>query len=208
MIAPEVEHALETGAPVVALESAIITHGMPYPTNANTASTLESIIRSHGVTPATVAFLDGKVHVGLSAAQIDALADPNTPRDRPAVKVSRRDIAPALAGRRAGGTTVAGTMVAAHSVGITGFVTGGIGGVHRGAQSSESGLRPAERIRAKGWADGRHGCFCRLDRAGPDGEWQLEKGWAEVRSFVSYYLAAPHPRTPNSSWRGTDARSP
>jgi pseudouridine-5'-phosphate glycosidase/pseudouridine kinase len=110
---------------------------MPHPTNLTTAQTLETIIRSHGVVPATVALLEGRVHIGLSEAELCALADPSTVRAAPAVKVSRRDLAPALAGRRAGGTTVAGTMVAAQSVGIQSFVTGGIGGVHRGAQNSE-----------------------------------------------------------------------
>ncbi|CAK9786522.1 hypothetical protein CC85DRAFT_306969 [Cutaneotrichosporon oleaginosum] len=135
-VTPEVEHALETGAPVVALETAILTHGMPFPTNLTTAQSVESIIRAHGAIPATIALLDGRVRVGLSDAELTALADPATPRAEPAVKVSRRDLAPALAFKRAGGTTVAGTMVIAASAGIDSFVTGGIGGVHRGAESS------------------------------------------------------------------------
>lgn len=109
---------------------------MPYPTNLTTAKSLESIIRSHGAVPATIALLDGNVVVGLTQAELGALADPATVRTAPAVKVSRRDMAPALALRRAGGTTVAGTMVIASSVGIQSFVTGGIGGVHRGAEDS------------------------------------------------------------------------
>ncbi|BEJ12152.1 hypothetical protein CspHIS471_0206120 [Cutaneotrichosporon sp. HIS471] len=135
-VTPEVEHALETGAPVVALETAILTHGMPFPTNLTTAQSVESIVRAHGAVPATIALLDGHVRVGLSDAELTALADPATPRAEPAVKVSRRDLAPALAFNRAGGTTVAGTMVIASSAGIDSFVTGGIGGVHRGAESS------------------------------------------------------------------------
>ncbi|KAL1410225.1 hypothetical protein Q8F55_004230 [Vanrija albida] len=135
VVTDEVEHALETGAPVVALETAIVTHGMPYPANLTTALSLERIIRSHGAVPATVALRDGRVHVGLSASELESLANP-APESAPAVKVSRRDLAPALAARRDGGTTVAGTMVIANSVGIASFVTGGIGGVHRGAESS------------------------------------------------------------------------
>ncbi|TXT11056.1 hypothetical protein VHUM_01807 [Vanrija humicola] len=134
VVTEEVEHALETGAPVVALETAIVTHGMPYPANLTTALSLERIIRSRGGVPATIALRDGRVHVGLSEAELDALANPDPSRQ--AVKVSRRDLAPALALRRDGGTTVAGTMVIASSVGIQSFVTGGIGGVHRGAESS------------------------------------------------------------------------
>lgn len=111
---------------------------MPFPVNLETAQSVEAIVRANGAVPATIALLDGKVRVGLSDAELTALADPATPRDAPSVKVSRRDMGPALALRRAGGTTVAGTMVVAHSVGIDSFVTGGIGGVHRGAQDSES----------------------------------------------------------------------
>lgn len=110
---------------------------MPYPTNLETAQSVESIVRAQGAIPATIALLDGKIRVGLSDTELLALADPATPRARPSVKVSRRDIAPALAFRIAGGTTVAGTMVIAHSAGIDSFVTGGIGGVHRSAESSE-----------------------------------------------------------------------
>lgn len=129
----EVEHALNTDAPVIALESAIITHGMPYPANAETAASLETIIREHGVVPATIALMDGRVQVGLSASQLEELS--TAPRDQ-SCKVSRRDLGAALCLKRYGGTTVAGTMILAHSVGISHFVTGGIGGVHRGAQDS------------------------------------------------------------------------
>lgn len=124
------------GGARVSLSSPLIS-GMPYPTNADTASSLEKIIRSHGAVPATIALIDGKVHVGLSQEELYALGNPETSRTLPPVKVSRRDLAPALSGNRAGGTTVAGTMVIAHSIGISSFVTGGIGGVHRGAQNSE-----------------------------------------------------------------------
>ena len=108
---------------------------MPQPTNLITALSLESILRDKGVIPATIALLDGKVHIGLSNTQLSRLADVSS--DEIKVKVSRRDIAPVLAQKLVGGTTVAGTMVIANSVGIEMFVTGGIGGVHRGAENSE-----------------------------------------------------------------------
>ncbi|EJT47357.1 hypothetical protein A1Q1_03828 [Trichosporon asahii var. asahii CBS 2479] len=106
---------------------------MPYPANAETAASLETIIRGHGVVPATIALMDGKVQVGLSDAQLEELA--NAPRTE-SCKVSRRDLGAALCLKRYGGTTVAGTMILANSVGIQHFVTGGIGGVHRGAENS------------------------------------------------------------------------
>ena len=133
VLSDEVEHALAHRLPIIALESTIISHGMPQPTNLDTALSVENIIRTAGVTPATIALLDGNVHVGLSQAQLERLADLTV---KGTVKVSRRDMAPVLAQRLTGGTTVAGTMVVAHSVGIGMFVTGGIGGVHRGAEKS------------------------------------------------------------------------
>ncbi|KAI9632359.1 Indigoidine synthase A like protein-domain-containing protein [Dioszegia hungarica] len=135
VLSEEVEHALQHGNPVVALESTIITHGMPHPTNLSTAQSLESILRSRGVTPATIALHSGKVHVGVSQAQLEELADTSAGLVKK-VKVSRRDIAPTLAKGLIGGTTVAGTMYVARTVGIGMFVTGGIGGVHRGAEKS------------------------------------------------------------------------
>lgn len=113
---------------------------MPHPTNLTTALSLESILRSQGVTPATISLHSGKVHVGLSNAQLEELADPNAGEGLRRVKVSRRDIAPTLSKGLIGGTTVAGTMYVARTVGIGMFVTGGIGGVHRGAEKSESDL--------------------------------------------------------------------
>jgi pseudouridine-5'-phosphate glycosidase/pseudouridine kinase len=107
---------------------------MPHPTNLTTAQSLESILRSQSVTPATIAILDSKIHIGLSTSQLERLADPEL---SDAVKVSRRDIGACLAKGLVGGTTVAGTMVLGRSVGIGCFVTGGIGGVHRGAENSE-----------------------------------------------------------------------
>lgn len=107
---------------------------MPYPQNLTTAQSLESILSAKGVTPATIALFDGKVHIGLTTAQLERLAD--TASSEKKVKVSRRDIAPTLATNIVGGTTVAGTMYIAETVGIGMFVTGGIGGVHRGAENS------------------------------------------------------------------------
>lgn len=109
---------------------------MPHPTNLTTALSVESILRSRGVTPATVAMHSGKVHIGLSESQLEELANPDAGGVK-RVKVSRRDLAPTLSKGLIGGTTVAGTMYIASSVGIGMFVTGGIGGVHRGAESSK-----------------------------------------------------------------------
>ena len=120
--------ALRAGEPVVALESTIITHGMPYPENLSMARDVEAIVRAYGATPATIALIDGVIAVGLDAAALEALAARTE-----SAKISRRDLA-ALAVRNAtGGTTVAATMAAAAMAGIALFATGGIGGVHRGA---------------------------------------------------------------------------
>jgi len=130
-LAPTVAEALATGVPVVALESTIISHGFPYPANVQCAAEAERVVREAGAVPATIAILGGKPTVGLSAEQIDYLG--TTPD---IAKASRRDIA-MLASRGAdGATTVAGTMLIAAMAGIRVFATGGIGGVHRGAQQS------------------------------------------------------------------------
>lgn len=131
-IAPEVQAALQAGKPVVALESTIISHGMPYPQNVQTALQVEAEVRQAGAVPATIAILNGRLKAGLSAAEIEALGQAG----RAVVKVSRRDIPFMVAQGRMGATTVASTMVIAHMAGIRVFATGGIGGVHRGAQQS------------------------------------------------------------------------
>ncbi len=128
VIHPEVREALDSGKAVVALESTLITHGMPYPQNASTALAVEALIREAGAVPATIAVLDGRITVGLERAQIEALA-----RRKDAVKCSRRDLPVIVAKGLTGATTVAGTMIVAAMAGIRIFVTGGIGGVHRGA---------------------------------------------------------------------------
>lgn len=125
----EVAQALSQGQPVVALESTIIAHGMPYPRNVETALALESEVRQAGAVPATIAILDGRLCVGLSSAQLEAIGQ-NGPK---MAKVSRRDIASIVAGGTSGATTVASTMIIAAMAGIKVFATGGIGGVHRGA---------------------------------------------------------------------------
>ena len=127
-IQPEVSEALAAQRPVVALESTIISHGMPYPENLNTASQLEEIVRANGAVPATIAVLAGRITIGLNSEQLQHLA---TIRD--VLKVSRRDIPYAVARRQTGATTVAATMIFAAMAGIRFFATGGIGGVHRGA---------------------------------------------------------------------------
>ena len=126
-LAPEVEATLADGGPVVALESTIVTHGMPWPANVETARAVEATVRRHGAVPATIAVLDGKLRVGLSDDELEALA-----RDPAARKLSRRDLAAAIAQRWRGGTTVAATMLCAAWAGVRVFATGGIGGVHRG----------------------------------------------------------------------------
>ncbi|MBM3525230.1 MAG: pseudouridine-5'-phosphate glycosidase [Alphaproteobacteria bacterium] len=130
-IAPEVAAALAERRPVVALESTIITHGMPAPTNVETARAVEAAVRAHGAVPATIAVIGGRIIVGLSAAQLDWLGGA-----RDVMKLSRADLAFALAMGRHGSTTVAATMICAARVGIAVFATGGIGGVHRGAETS------------------------------------------------------------------------
>ena len=130
-IAPDVADALAAGWPVVALESTIIAHGMPFPRNLETARAVEAIIRDEGALAATIAVLDGRIHVGVDAAALERLA---TAPD--VAKLSRRDMAVALAQGGDGATTVAATMLCAHMAGIRVFVTGGIGGVHRGADTS------------------------------------------------------------------------
>jgi pseudouridine-5'-phosphate glycosidase len=128
-IQPEVAAALAEGRPVVALESTIISHGMPWPRNAETALRVEAEVRAHGAVPATIAVIDGRLKAGLSVAQIEQLG-----RDGHAVaKASRRDLPVLVAQGRSGATTVASTMVIAALAGIRVFATGGIGGVHRGA---------------------------------------------------------------------------
>ena len=130
-ISEEVKEALASGKGVVALESTIISFGMPYPQNVATALEVERIVRANGAVPATIAILNGKLKVGLSKDEIEALG---TSTD--IVKVSRRDIPFIVAGKANGATTVAATMIIAALAGIKVFATGGIGGVHRGAQES------------------------------------------------------------------------
>jgi pseudouridine-5'-phosphate glycosidase len=128
---PEVAKARAAGLPVVALESTIISHGMPYPQNVQTAREVEQIIRDGGAVPATIAVIDGKIRVGLTDEQLELLG-----QSPEAMKVSRRDLAYVLSQNKLGATTVAATMICAALADIAVFVTGGIGGVHRGAETS------------------------------------------------------------------------
>lgn len=131
-ISPEVAAALADGKPVVALESTIISHGMPWPQNYETACQVEQIIRDAGAVPATIAILDGRLKAGLSDAEIQVLAKAG----QDVAKCSRRDLPYVIARGQHGATTVAATMIIADLAGIRVFATGGIGGVHRGAQQS------------------------------------------------------------------------
>jgi pseudouridine-5'-phosphate glycosidase len=128
VIQEEIQRALEEKKPLVALESAVITHGLPYPDNLSLAQDMEARVRSNGAVPATIALFEGRVRVGLNSAQVQRLSDGSL---RPE-KISTRDIGPALARGGSGGTTVAATLFAAWRAGIRVFATGGIGGVHRG----------------------------------------------------------------------------
>jgi pseudouridine-5'-phosphate glycosidase len=130
-VAPEVRRALQGGRPVVALESTIITHGMPFPENLETARSLESQVRAGGAVPATIAVMGGVICAGLSDTELEWLATAKN-----VLKLSRNDLPYALATKKIGATTVAATMICAQIAGIKVFATGGIGGVHRGADVS------------------------------------------------------------------------
>ena len=130
-IHPEVEAAVKEGKPVVALESTIISHGMPYPQNVEMASRVEEIIRENGAVPATIAILDGVLKVGLTKEEIEFLAT-----NKNVVKASRRDLPFIISKKLTGATTVATTMILADLAGVRVFATGGIGGVHRGAETT------------------------------------------------------------------------
>ncbi len=129
--ASEVAAAQASDTPIVALESTIITHGMPYPQNLETARMIEGEIRKSGAVPATIAVMDGAIHIGLSDARLEKLAQATG-----VLKLSRADLAFALATGKTGATTVAATMICAHLAGIAVFATGGIGGVHIGAENT------------------------------------------------------------------------
>lgn len=131
-ISPEVQQALAEGKPVVALESTIISHGMPYPKNVETALLVEKTIRDNGAVPATIAIIGGRLKAGLSPEEIEYLGKSG----RKVAKVSRRDLAAIVARGADGATTVTTTMIIAHMAGIRVFATGGIGGVHRGAETT------------------------------------------------------------------------
>jgi pseudouridine-5'-phosphate glycosidase len=128
-VSPPVSRALHDGQAVVALESTIITHGMPYPRNVETALAVEEVIAARGAVPATTAIIEGRLRVGLTAAEIDVLGQSGGT----AIKASRRDVPFVISRQAVGGTTVASTMMLAAMAGIEVFATGGIGGVHRGA---------------------------------------------------------------------------
>ncbi|GAB4535381.1 MAG: pseudouridine-5'-phosphate glycosidase [Anaerolineales bacterium] len=133
-----VQRAIRLRQPVVALETAVVTHGLPHPVNLNLATDMEAEVRSGGAVPATVGVVRGKVCIGLDTADLAHLAT-----DKPMRKISRRDFSAAIARHESGGTTVAGTMLAAHQAGIRVFATGGIGGVHREAPFDVSADLPA-----------------------------------------------------------------
>jgi pseudouridine-5'-phosphate glycosidase len=130
-LSAEVADALRASRPVVALETTIVSHGMPWPNNLDTALAVEAVVREAGAVPAAIAVMGGKIRVGLSRHELETLA-----KAKDVLKLSSADIAYALTSGRTGATTVAATMIAAHLAGIRVFATGGIGGVHRGAEAS------------------------------------------------------------------------
>ncbi|AMA63843.1 MULTISPECIES: pseudouridine-5'-phosphate glycosidase [Kurthia] len=130
-LSKEVQEGMDAGKAIVALESTIISHGMPYPQNVQTAREVEQIIREHGAVPATIAIIDGKIKIGLSDEELEMFGNADN-----VAKASRRDIPYLIATKKIGATTVAATMIAAELAGIELFVTGGIGGVHRGAETT------------------------------------------------------------------------
>ncbi|WP_156290638.1 pseudouridine-5'-phosphate glycosidase [Oceanobacillus salinisoli] len=127
----EVQEAKEAGKPIVALESTIISHGMPYPQNVKMAREVEQIVRDNGAVPATIAIIDGKIKIGLTDDELELFGNSSG-----VAKVSRRDLPQIIATKQLGATTVATTMICAEMAGIETFVTGGIGGVHRGAETT------------------------------------------------------------------------
>ncbi len=131
ILSPEVTEARANGTPIVALESTIITHGMPFPQNVETATQVEAAVRAQGATPATIAIVNHHIHIGLTEADLASLG-----QARNVAKLSRADLAACLATGGTGATTVAATMICARLAGIDTFATGGIGGVHRGAETS------------------------------------------------------------------------
>lgn len=133
-IHPEVQDALAHGRPVVALETTIVTHGMPHPTNLQTARSVEGIVRENGAIPATIGIIQGRVKIGLEGHELERLADAES--NPSVVKVSRRDIGPVISLKKDGGTTCSSTLIFAALAGIKVFATGGLGGVHRGGETS------------------------------------------------------------------------
>lgn len=131
VFSPKIKEAIQKGVPILALESTIISHGMPYPENLEVARSLEDLAEKNGVTAATICLMDGRIKIGLNELELQRLATEENVK-----KVSRRDIGPVLVRRETGATTVAATMYLAYLAGIQVFATGGVGGVHRGAELS------------------------------------------------------------------------
>lgn len=160
-IKPEVAEALKAGKPVIALESTIISHGMPYPKNVETALAVEKVIRDAGVMPATIAIINGMIKIGLTEEEVEYMATAKN-----VLKVSRRDFPLVLSKKLDGATTVAGTMMAAEAAGINLFVTGGIGGVHRGAGETHDISADLEELKNTNVAVVCAGCKSILDIPG------------------------------------------
>lgn len=187
-IQKEVELALKNGKPVVALESTIISHGMPYPDNVKMAKNVEDIIRQKGAIPATIAILNGVIKVGLSADEIEMLASAKN-----VFKVGKRDIAYVVSQGKTGATTVSGTSLIAEMAGIKVFATGGIGGVHRGAQETFDISRDLEELATTNITVVCAGAKSILD-LGLTLEYLETKG-VEVIGYQTHHLPAFYTRT-------------
>ncbi len=188
IIHPDVQKALNEKRPIVALESTIISHGMPYPENVKMAKNVEAIIRNEGAVPATIAILDGIIRIGLTEEEIETLATSNDVH-----KVGRRDFAYVISQKKHGATTVSGTTIVAEKVGIHVFATGGIGGVHRGASESFDISRDLEEVALSNVAIVCAGAKSILD-LGLTMEYLETKG-VEVIGYQTHLLPAFYART-------------
>jgi hypothetical protein len=185
-LSPEVAAAISAGRPVVALESTIITHGMPYPANLETALGVEAVVRDNGAVPATIAVIDGELRAGLERYELEKLA-----QAKGVVKASGRDLAVAMVRGQTAGTTVSATMLLADLAGIDIFATGGVGGVHRGAEQTPGSSRSW--ISPRRWNTWKPSA-CRSSLTGPKTSPPSLRGKAATRPITGWILQRRSPR--------------
>ena len=192
---PEVAAAVAAGKPVVALESTIISHGMPYPQNVETALNVEKIIRENGAVPATIAIIGGRLKAGLTPEEIEYFGK----KGQAIAKASRRDLAALVARGEDGATTVTTTMMIAHMAGIKIFATGGIGGVHRGAETTMDISADLEELASHSRDGGMRRCKV---HSGPGSDPGVSGDSWRSRHRLRHQRAACllHPRSPASAW--------